>query len=88
MKFRYLAFSIGAVLGVLLVLRVEVVDGIGHDVAGVHRLPERGGDAVHGHAPPDLACDWSVSLILASDWLPSFTAPAPHCPMYADTGKA
>ena len=44
------------------------MDGVRHDVAGVHRLPERGGDAVHGHAPPDLACDWSVSLILASDW--------------------
>ena len=31
------------------------MDGIRHDVTGVHRLPERGGDAVHGHAPPDPA---------------------------------
>ena len=30
----------GAVLGVLLVLRVEVVDRVRHDVPRVHRLPE------------------------------------------------
>ena len=31
---------VAAVLRVLLVLRVEVMDGVRHDVAGVHRLPE------------------------------------------------
>lgn len=34
-----LAAAGGAVLGVLLVLRVEVVDGVRHDVARVDRLP-------------------------------------------------
>ena len=34
-----LAAAGGAVLGVLLVLRVEVVDGVRHDVTRVHRLP-------------------------------------------------
>ena len=29
-----------AVLGVLLVLRVEIVDGISHDVSRVHGFPE------------------------------------------------
>ena len=37
-----------AVLGVLLVLGVEVVDGISHDVSRVHCLPEVG-DGLHGH---------------------------------------
>ena len=41
-----------AVLGVLLVLWVEIVDGIGHDVPGVHRLPQGAGDALHRHVPP------------------------------------
>ena len=36
-----LAAAGGAVLGVLLVLRVEVVDGVRHDVARVDRLPEK-----------------------------------------------
>ena len=37
---------------------MEVVDGVRHDVAGVHRLSERGGDAVHRHAAthPALTC--------------------------------
>ena len=35
----YLARIGGAVLCVLLVLRVEVVDGVRHDVPGVHCLP-------------------------------------------------
>lgn len=38
-----------AVLGVLLVLGVEVVDGVLHDVAGVHGLLQAGGDALEGH---------------------------------------
>ena len=36
----YLAAGRVAVLGVLLVLGVEVVDGVRHDVPGVHRLPD------------------------------------------------
>lgn len=40
------------VLGVLLVLGVEVVDGVLHDVARVHRLLQRGRDALQGHRAP------------------------------------
>ena len=38
----HLGGSRGAVLRVLLVLGVEVVDRIGHDVPRIHRLPESG----------------------------------------------
>ena len=38
-----------AVLGVLGVLRVEVVERVRHDVAGVHRLPQRARDTLHRH---------------------------------------
>jgi hypothetical protein len=43
---------IRAVLSVLAVLGVEVVEGVRHDVPGVHRLPQRAGDALHGDVPP------------------------------------
>ena len=39
---NHLGGSRGAVLRVLLVLGVEVVDRIGHDVPRIHRLPESG----------------------------------------------
>ena len=35
----YLAGGSVAVLGVLLILRVEIVNGVRHDVPRVHRLP-------------------------------------------------
>ena len=38
----HLGGSRGTVLRVLLVLGVEVVDRIGHDVPRIHRLPESG----------------------------------------------
>ena len=41
--------SVLGVLGVLLVLGVEVVDGILHDVAGVHGLLQRWRDALQWH---------------------------------------
>lgn len=43
-KSMQLAISVltGAVLSVLLVLRVEVVDGVGHDVPWVHCLLQAG----------------------------------------------
>jgi len=41
---------VAAVLRVLLVLRVEVMDGVRHDVSRVHRLPEGGGDGLHSNS--------------------------------------
>jgi len=41
-----------AVLSVLLVLRVEVVDSVRHDVARIHRLLEGRRYALHGDRPP------------------------------------
>ena len=50
----YLTISIVTILSILLVLRMEVVDRVRHDVSGVHRFPKRRGDAVHGHAPTNI----------------------------------
>jgi len=41
---------VAAVLRVLLVLRVEVMDGVRHDVPRVHRLPEGGRDGLHSNS--------------------------------------
>ena len=38
-----------AVLGVLGVLRMEVVECVCHDIPGVHGLPQGARDALHGH---------------------------------------
>ena len=50
----YLTISIVTILSILLVLRMEVVDRVRHDVSGVHRFPKRRGNAVHGHAPTNI----------------------------------
>ena len=46
--FSIYLISIRAVLGVLLVLGVEVVDRIRHDVPRVHRFSQGRGNALHG----------------------------------------
>lgn len=45
---RQVRSNIGAVLGVLLVLRMEVVEGVRHYVLGIHCLLEAAGDRLHG----------------------------------------
>ena len=51
-EFHLLLGDVGALLGVLLVLGVEVVDGVGHDVLGVHRLLQVGRYALQRHGAP------------------------------------
>ena len=48
---RLESLVVRAVLGVLGVLRVEVVESVRHDVPGVHGLPQGARDALHGHIP-------------------------------------
>ena len=79
-----LAAAGGAVLGVLLVLRVEVVDGVRHDVARVDRLPGKYLSSLKNiwYLVPHLSEEEMLCMVTLLPTLSPAPAPAPHWPMY------